>query len=244
VIAAAPAIALAPPPPAEIQAVESLNAAIAGIRDNLLAVPPLVAGLVLIVLGVGLLVCGFPLYKWLVIVIFAGVGFFVGMAAGAALGVNPVIGMIAGALVLGLLAWPLVRAGWALVGGGAFALVFCGFAAASGVTTAAYLYIIGGVAFVAGLVTTFILFRPLIIIVTSAAGAGMLVQGTMQALTALWPATGEQMVILVRDRPWIFAAVVVPLATLGAILQFREKTPLGEGRKAKKAAKPEKEEKE
>jgi hypothetical protein len=214
---------------AEAQAAQSFNEVATNLWANLSAVRPVVAGIVMIILGVGFLLYGYPLYKLLVIIIFAAAGFFVGIAASAALGLSPVIGMIAGPLVLGLLAWPLVRLAWGLLGGAAFAIVFAGFAKSSGVASQGYLYLIGSVSFLAGLIVTFLLVRPLIIILTSVTGALLLVEGSMQILAKLSPTTGERLAKSIADQPWIMIAIVLPIAIIGALLQFKHKQVVGEG---------------
>ena len=241
---AAPETATGTAGDAEAQAVQSLNTAVGNLWNNVSGLHPGVTGVALVLVGIGFLLLGYPLYKWLVILAFAAVGFFVGLAAAAAFNVDPMIGMIAGPLVLGLLAWPLHRIGWALLGGAAFAFVFGGYAgAAKLVTNQTYLYIIEGVSFVVGFIMTFCLFRPLIIIVTSVMGATMVFQGGLYILTVVHPATYKQLANALEERPWICPAVILPLAILGAILQARHGTPVGEAKTTKKGKKPEKAEK-
>jgi hypothetical protein len=211
------------------QSMKAFHEALQNAQDRLAAADPLLLALVMVILGAGFLVFGYPLYRFLVVVIFAVAGFFVGIAAAAALGIDSLFGMIAGPLVLGLLAWPLVRAAWATVGGGAFAMVFVGYAMASGVAAQSYLYLIGGVSFATGCVMTYMLVRPLIIIVTSVSGAVLLVNATVTILTRIDPSMEASVALPMKEHPWILVLAVAPVAAAGMLIQFRLKTAFGDG---------------
>jgi len=118
----------------------------------------LVATSILSVLaGLAFLVWGFRLYRWLVVLIFVAIGIVAGMETAMYFGFNQSIGIVAGAVLLGVLAWPAHRLGWGLVGGVVFALVLTGFASLMGIEGRLELILIAVVAFVAGAAITMLI---------------------------------------------------------------------------------------
>ncbi len=168
--------------------------------------------------GLAFLVWGFRLYRWLVVLLFVVIGIAVGIEAAAYFGFNQSIGIVAGAVVLGVLAWPLHRAGWGMVGGIVFALVFSGFAAYMGIEGRLELILIAVVAFVAGAAVTMLIMKPLIIVITSLVGASALTEGTV-ALTTLWPSVGAVVIRVMETRPYILMILVLVLAAVGSAMQ-------------------------
>ena len=196
---------------------------------------PLVAALVLLPVGLAFLLYGYRVYKVLVILTFAIVGGLIGMTVGslfALTGLAPLVGMIVGALVLGFLAWPLHRIGWAILGGIVSAIVFASFAATAGVTVHAYILVIGGFAFVLGLVLTLWLFRPLLVIITALVGATLLVEGALK-LTVLRPSFGEPICEYLTANVHVLAIVLLALAGVGMLMQWYD-TRGGASAKAKR----------
>ncbi len=178
----------------------------------------LAIAIISVLAGVAFLVWGFRLYRWLVVFIFVAVGIVAGMEAAIAFGFSQTIGIVAGAVLLGVLAWPAHRMGWGIVGGTVFALVLTGFAGFMGIAGQVELAIIGIVAFVAGAAVTLLLMRPLIIVVTSLVGAGLLTQGTV-SMTLLWPSLGTALVRVIETRPYVLMIAVIVLAGLGSAMQ-------------------------
>jgi hypothetical protein len=186
--------------------------------------------IVSVLAGVAFLVWGFRLYRWLVVLIFVAAGMALGFEAAVTFGFSPLLGIAAGAIVLGVLAWPAHRMGWGLVGGSVFALVLAGLAGFMGIEGRVELALIGIVAFVAGAAVTLLLMRPLIIVITSLVGGSLLVQGTV-ALTLLWPPVGETVVGVMDTRPYLLMVAVLVLAAVGSAMQVLDT----DGKKRKRA---------
>jgi len=202
-------------------AIPSLETAMQYVWQRIGAMHPLEAGLLLLPVGLVFLLYGFKLYKWLVSVVYAGIGSAAGAALAAYLGWDVILGMIAGALLLGLLAWPLHRVGWGLLGGALFggAAVLLMRTQTANVTCIAA---VAGVAFIGGFILTFVLMRPLIILVTSVIGAAVLVQGALR-LSLIQPAFGDPICSTLEAKPYLLAILVAVPALLGFILQWRDK---------------------
>jgi hypothetical protein len=181
---------------------------------------PLEMGLVFLVLGLVFLLYGYKLYKILVSVVFAGIGGMVGVLIGVHFGAPGwLIGLI-GAIVLGILAWPLFRIGWGILGGAIFGAIALPLAVA--MTNSPVLgYTLAAVAFIAGMVLTIVLMRPLIIISTSISGAATLVEGVLLMLIR-WPSAGDPVRAELESKPYLFVVLVALPAILGAILQWRD----------------------
>jgi len=195
-------------------------------RGAYLLVCPAEAAILFIPIGLVFLLFGFRLYKWLVMVVYAGIGSIVGLAVAAYLGWSALLVMMAGSIVLGLLAWPLHRIGWGLLGGvllgGLAALLVRG-------RTENVVLIVGAavIAFAAGLVLAMMLLRPLITGITSLIGAGLLVQGAVALAMLIKPSVGGPIASFLEARWYALAAVVGVLAILGFALQWHEGEPAG-----------------
>jgi hypothetical protein len=215
--------------------IPSLDTAMQYVWQRLGALHPLEAGLLLLPVGLVFLLYGFKLYKWLVSVVYAGIGASAGAAVALWLGWDVILGTIAGALLLGLLAWPLHRVGWGLLGGALFggAAVILMRAQTPNVT---YIAAVAGVAFIGGFVLTLILMRPLIILVTSVIGAAVVVQGALR-LSLIQPAFGDPVLATLEAKPYLLAILVAIPALLGFILQWRNTA--GKGKAAAKRKKAE-----
>jgi len=168
--------------------------------------------------GLAFLVWGFRLYRWLVVLMFVVIGIVVGIELANYFGFSQSIGIVAGAVVLGVVAWPLHRVGWGMLGGIVFSVVFAGFAAYAGIEGRLELILIAVVAFVAGAAVTMLLMKPLIIVITSLVGASVLTEGTV-ALTMLWPSVGAAVIRVMETRSYILMIVTLVLAAVGSAMQ-------------------------
>jgi hypothetical protein len=176
---------------------------------------------ILLIIGVAFLLYGFRIYKILVIVTYAVVGVFLGAMAASALNFHPVIGMVGGAIILGLLAWPLYLVGWGLLGGAVLATL------AAMITqhfteSPVYQGIAAAAAGALGIVLTILLMRALVIFVTSIIGAATLVWGTLRIILLL-PALGDPVMEALQSNPWLQVGILVVPAILGMILQAGDK---------------------
>jgi len=202
---------------------------------NLYESHPAVAAAILVPVGLAFLLWGFRLYRWLVVLAYVGIGIVLGLAAAEYFAFNPSVGIMVGAIVLGVLAWPLHRLGWGLLGGVVFATALVAAASLMGIESRLHLYLIGIVAFVAGMAVTLLLMKPIIIVITALGGAGLVATGVLR-LTMLWPVLWGPLSQTLETRPYVFAAVVLVLATLGSALQVfdtakkkKKKRPAGDG---------------
>jgi len=215
-------------------AIPMLDSATQYVSQRLGAMPPLEAGLLLAPIGLVFLLYGFKLYKWLVSVVFAGIGAAAGMALTSYLGWDVLLGAIAGALVLGLMAWPLHRAGWGLLGGAVFGVV-AALLMKTQTPNVTFTAIVAGVAFVGGFVLTLVLMRPLIILVTAVLGAAVLVQGALR-LSLIQPSVGDPVMRTLEDKPYLAAILVALPALVGFILQWRDTAAKGKAAAKRKKA--------
>jgi len=185
---------------------------------NLVVNHPLVAALILVPAGVAFLLWGFRLYRWLVVLAFVGLGIVAGLAAAMYFQFNQSIGIIVGSVVLGVLAWPLYKGAWGLLGGGVFAAVMIAVAGEFGVQAPVPLALVGIVAFLAGSALTVLLMRPLIIIITSLVGVFSLHEGAF-CLIRLWPDVADTVIRAAHAHPYVHAGGVLALAAVGSIMQ-------------------------
>ncbi|KPK47071.1 MAG: hypothetical protein AMK72_08905 [Planctomycetes bacterium SM23_25] len=186
---------------------------------NLLKYHPLVAAVLLVPVGIAFLLYGFRLYRWLVVIAYVGIGVVVGMAAALYLDFSQPAGIMVGAIVLGVLAWPLHRVAWGILGGVLFAVIFVEVADVIEIRGSTPLFLIGAVAFVAGMALTVLLMKPLIVVITSLVGATFVAVGTL-SLTMAWPTLGGPVDRVINARPYVPVVIVLLLAFVGSILQL------------------------
>jgi len=202
---------------------------------NLYESHPAVAAAILVPVGLAFLLWGFRLYRWLVVLAYVGIGIMLGLAAAEYFAFNPSVGIMVGAIVLGVLAWPLHRLGWGLLGGLVFATALVAAASLLGIESRLHLALIGVVAFVAGVGVTLLLMKPIIIVITALGGAGLVAAGVLR-LTMLWPVPWGPISRTLDARPYVFAVIVLVLAAVGSVLQVfdtakkkKKKRPAGNG---------------
>ena len=215
-------------------AIPSLDALMRNLWDGFYALSPLEAGLLVLPIGLVFLLYGFKLYKLLVSLVFAAVGSVLGGALAACVGWSAMLGMVAGALVLGLLAWPLHRIAWGLLGGailGGAAVLLLSARSQDPILLA----IVATVIFAGGFILTLLLMRPLIILVTAILGAAVLVQAILR-LSLLWPSFGDPVASMLQAKPYLLAILVALAAALGFLLQWRDTAGKAKAAKKKKAS--------
>jgi hypothetical protein len=99
-----------------------------------------------------------------------------------------------------------------------------------------YGWIALAVTFVAGFVLVLVFFRAILIILTAISGAVAVVTGVL-ALMLLWPEVGKPVISLLGDNLWVNLVLVAILASIGAVLQFKDPKTTVARAEAKKAAK-------
>ena len=231
------ALESAPANPAVV--VPSLEALMQNLCDRFYALSPLEAGLLVLPIGLVFLLFGFKLYKLLVSLVFAGIGAGLGGALAAGVGWSAILGTIAGALVLGLLAWPLHRIAWGLLGGailGGAAVLLVSARSQDPILLA----IVATVLFAGGFILTLLVMRPLIILVTAILGAAVLVQAILR-LSLLWPSFGDPVTSMLQAKPYLLAILVALPAALGFLLQWRDTSAAAKASSKKKKAAAEEE---
>ena len=232
-------LALEPAPANPAVVVPSLEALMQNLWDRFYALSPLEAGLLLVPIGLVFLLFGFKLYKLLVSLVFAGIGAGLGVALAACAGWSAILGMVAGALVLGLLAWPLHRIAWGLLGGailGGAAVLLVSARSQDPILLA----IVATVIFAGGFTLTLLVMRPLIILVTAILGAAVLVQAILR-LSLLWPSFGDPVAAMLQAKPYLLAILVALAAALGFVLQWRDTSAAAKASSKKKKAAAEEE---
>jgi len=180
---------------------------------------PLVAVLVLLPVGLAFLLWGYRLYRVLVVLAFLGLGAVLGLMLTPYLAVAPVIPAAIGAVVLGLVAWPLHRMAWGLLGGAVFSTVAAGVATYLAVANPVHLVLVSVGGFILGSVLTVLVMKPLIIVITSLVGALTVGVGTLRLVT-LWPAAGEPILRTIDTYAVVPVAVVLGLAAVGSAMQM------------------------
>ena len=232
-------LALEPAPANPAVVVPSLEALMQNLCDRFYALSPLEADLLVLPIGLVFLLYGFKLYKWLVSLVFAGIGAGLGGALAACVGWSAILGMVAGALVLGLLAWPLHRIAWGLLGGailGGAAVLLVSARSQDPILLA----IVATVIFAGGFILTLLVMRPLIILVTALLGAAVLVQAILR-LSLLWPSFGDPVATMLQAKPYLLAVLVALAAALGFALQWRDMSAAAKASSKKKKAAAEEE---
>jgi len=180
---------------------------------------PVVAVLVLVLVGLAFLLWGYRLYRWLVVLACVGLGAVLGLMAATYLEVGQTIPIAIGSVVLGVLAWPLHRLAWGLLGGVVFSMAAAGVAAYLAVEDQVHLILISVGGFVVGSALTVLLLKPLIIVITSLVGALFVAVGTLRLIT-LWPEVGDPILRTIDAHAILAAGAVLVLAAVGSAMQM------------------------
>jgi len=227
-------LAPVPPDPSAVpQALEALRAGL-DLPGKLESFAPWQAALFVIPIGILFLLYGFRLYRVLAIVLFAMLGLVLGLVVAGLLQVNATAGMVVGALVLGVLAWPLVRLAWAVtcgvLGAAIVGLVTWALVPSGGEVVWA---VAAGVGFLIGAVAGTVCFRVMVIVATSVYGGTLLVWGTLR-LTLLVPSIGDPVMASLAALPWLLGILVLVPGVFGVIAQLGDEKTLP--KKSRKSA--------
>jgi len=189
-------------------------------------------------LGMAFLLYGFRVYRVLIPILCAVVGGFLGYTLAAYYAVNLLAGTVAGAAVLGIVGWTLYRIVCSVLGGLYGVAVVLMLWPQVRISPDPYGWIALAAAFVAGFVLVLVFFRAILIILTAISGAAAVVTGVL-ALMLLWPEVGQPVIALLGDNLWVNLVLVAILASLGAVLQFKDpKTTVARAAAKKAARKP------
>ncbi len=227
-------MAPAPPEPSIVQqAVDALRASL-DIERDVAAIGPWPVAVGFIVGGFLLLLWGFRLYRLEAILMGVAIGALAGLAVAAWLQVNWIACLVAGALVCGVVAWPLVRVIWAIAFGANVAVVAALVTAAAAPASSEGLLLGAAVAgFVVGTAVGFMIFRFIVILASSLTGGAVLVLGVLRLVT-LVPSLGDPVMACLRSMPWLALVLVLVPAVFGVIAQLGDEKTLP--RKSRKSA--------
>jgi len=186
----------------------------------------------LCVIGSLLMIWGYKAYKWIVLLNFIALGWFIGPMVVRSQTTNDkggqdlaIVMAIAGAVLMGVLAWPLLRYAVAACGG------LVGFVI--GMVVWAYCDQPLNLAWAGGLVglailgmLSFVLFKTTVILFTSIEGAGMFVFGTCALLMHYAP-WQKQVSTSLDTKPILLPLVVGTIAAIALFWQHQQHGLIG-----------------
>jgi hypothetical protein len=179
--------------------------------------------ILLCIIGTLLMIFGYKAYRWIVLLNFVGLGYWVGDHFGQQTQIG-VVGAVVGAVLMGLLSMPLLKYAVALCGG------MVGFAI--GMAVWAYCEQPVDKAWAGGLVglvvlcmLSFILFKTTVILFTCIEGAAMLVMGTCALLMHYQPWMKDVQEHL--QRPVLMPVLVTSTAILALLWQHQQHGLIG-----------------
>ena len=180
----------------------------------------------LVLVGVVFLLYGYRYFKAVVIINAAAIGALCGMYLGTRAGSAsmPVVLGVAGAVLLGVLAWPAIRYCVCLMGALAGAVV--GMGLWHFVAEAVGLRELGQYSWAGALVgmvvvgmLAFVVFQTCVMIFTSVQGALMIVSGACALLLAPGLGLKESVLPALRDNPYLLTVLIGVPAVLGFAFQ-------------------------
>ena len=179
----------------------------------------LVEALTFISFGAVCLLYGWRVFKILVVISFALLGLFFGVAVTDKIsGENHrLLGGLIGLCLAGALSVPLMRWAVSVLGAIAGGIVTSGIWYACGLTET-YIWAGALVGIVAGGMISFIIFRIAVMLFSSLAGSALIAVGLL-ALLYLYPETTEQVQELVFTEKWFLPAVLLGPTVVGVICQ-------------------------
>lgn len=168
-------------------------------------------------LGLVSLFYGLKLFRGMVVAYAVIVGALVGQMVAVRFAIHPAGGMIVGGLVFGALAWPLLRYAAVMLGGLAGALLVA-VLAYSWSGDPVHIVAGAGVGFVGGLILGALMFRAIIIFMTSVLGAHLVVVGVIVLVTA-FGAVGDAVLTGLETKRFFLPVLVGIPAVIGIIYQ-------------------------
>ena len=179
----------------------------------------LVEAVTFISFGVVCLFYGWRVFKILVVISFALLGLFLGVAiTDKIVGLNSQLwGGIVGMVLLAVLSVPLMKWAVCLLGAAAGGILSSGIWYASGLTER---YILAGalVGMVAGGMISFIVFKVAVILFSSLGGSCLIVVGSL-AILYIYPQTSERLEEIIFTKKWFLPTVLTAPTLIGVILQ-------------------------
>ena len=179
----------------------------------------LVEAVTFISFGVVCLFYGWRVFKILVVISFALLGLFLGVAiTDKIVGLNSQLwGGIVGMVLLAVLSVPLMKWAVCLLGAAAGGILSSGIWYASGLTER---YILAGalVGMVAGGMISFIVFKVAVILFSSLGGSCLIVVGSL-AILYIYPQTSERLEEIIFTKKWFLPTVLTAPTLIGIILQ-------------------------
>jgi hypothetical protein len=196
----------------------------------------------LLIIGGLLMSFGFKAYKWIVLLNFVAIGWWLGTLPVrnelAQKGTDDlaIVASVAGAVLMGIIAWPLLRYAVAVCGG------LVGFAL--GMVIWAYCDQPVNMAWAGGLVglvllgmLSFVLFKTTVILFTSIEGASLFVFGACALLMRYAP--WQKQVATSVDKPILIPMVITTIAAISLFWQHQQHGLIGhDGAPAHGGAKP------
>ncbi len=169
--------------------------------------------------GVVCLFYGWRVFKVLVIISFALLGLFLGIAiTDKIVGLNnQFIGGLVGMGLLAVLSVPLMRWSVCILGAAAGGILSSGLWYASGLTER-YIWAGALIGMVAGGMISFIVFKVAVILFTSLGGSALIVVGFL-ALLYIYPQTSENVETLIFTQKWFLPVALMVPTLAGVILQ-------------------------
>jgi hypothetical protein len=187
--------------------------------------------ILLIIVGGALMAFGFKAYKWIVLFNFLAIGWWMGpqlvqneLAAQKDPSDLSLVASIAGAVLMGIVAWPLLKYAVAVCGG------LVGFAI--GMVVWAFADQPVGMAWAGGLMgmvmlgmLSFVLFKTSVILFTSLEGAALFVFGACAVLLRYQP--WEKQVSTSLNKPILIPMIVTTIAMISLFWQHQQHGMIG-----------------
>lgn len=179
----------------------------------------LVEAVTFISFGVVCLFYGWRVFKILVVISFALLGLFLGVAiTDKIVGLNSQLwGGIVGMVLLAVLSVPLMKWAVCILGAAAGGILSSGIWYASGLTEK---YILAGalIGMVAGGMISFIIFKIAVILFSSLGGSCLIVVGSL-AILYIYPQTSERLEEIIFTKKWFLPIILMAPTLIGIVLQ-------------------------
>jgi len=179
----------------------------------------LVEAMTFISFGVVCLFYGWRVFKILVVISFALLGLFLGIAiTDKVVGLNSQLwGGLIGMVLLAVLSVPLIRWSVCILGAVAGGILSSGVWYACGLTER-YIWAGALIGMIAGGMISFIVFKIAVILFSSLGGSGLIVVGFL-ALLYIYPQTSERVEEVIFTKKWFLPVALMVPTLAGIILQ-------------------------